>query len=585
MEKKPVIVIVDDEPRKLSELLEALTRRFGADYRVMPQLSASAALDAMAELARDEEPIALVMADQWMPSMTGRELLSRVHEHDRSAKRILIADWGDRSASPTVLEGCAWGDLDNYLVKPWHPPETNLYPVVSEFLAEWTRAYGPRMEVVRVVGEQPSPRAHEILEQLERMGVPSGLYDASSEEGQALLAEAGADGSRLPVLLMLDGVAMVDPSNVEIADALGESDLSEHVCDLAIVGGGPAGLAAAVYGASEGLHTVVIEREVVGGQAGTSSLIRNYLGFPRGISGAELAQRAYQQAWLFGAKYVLARQVTGLRVERCAGATRATPEDGLGHVLELSDGHEISARAVVIASGASYRRLGVPSLERFEGAGLFYTAGGDMRVMRGRHAVVIGGGNSAGQAAVHLAEVSGKVTLLVRGDRLDTMSDYLVREVERAPNIEIRWRTEAIGGEGEHVLERILVRDDARGTTDALPVDAVFVLIGAQPHTDWLAGVVERDRAGFILTGRELEEARPGLSVAAPSRFETSLPGVFAVGDVRVDSVKRVASAVGEGAMVVPYVHEYLRDFDRRAAREATAFRAGRAEPPAHAPH
>lgn len=547
MESRPIILVVDDEPSSLTELLEALTRRFGADYHIVPHLSGASALDDMARRKKQGEEIALVIADQWMPSMTGREMLRRAHEHDATAKRILLTAWGDRAASSTILEGCAWGELENYLVKPWHPPEVNLYPIVSEFLAEWTRTFGPRFELVRIVGNAPSPRVHEIEELLERKGIAYGFHLASSNEGRQLLADTGADASKLPVLLMPDRVALIAPSNIEIADALGESDLSERVCDLAIVGGGAAGLAAAVYAASEGLQTVVIEREAIGGQAGTSSLIRNYLGFPRGISGAELAQRAYQQAWLFGAKYVLARQVTGLRA------------DGIRRVLTLSDGHEISARAVLITTGATYRRLDIPSLQRFEGAGVYYTAGGgDMRVMRGRETFVVGGGNSAGQAAVHLAKFARKVTLLVRGDRLDTMSEYLVREIERAPNIEVRWRTEVIDGEGSGGLERITLRDRTRGTEERVAAESLFVLIGAQPHTEWLEGVVERDRAGFILTGSEL---------GAPcGRFETSLRGVFAVGDVRSGSVKRVAAAVGEGSMAIAFIHEYLSALDR--ARE-----------------
>jgi thioredoxin reductase (NADPH) len=552
VDNKPIILVVDDDPSSLSELSEALSRRFGADYLVVPHASASAALDDVARRKRAGEAIALVITDQWMPEMTGRELLRRVREHDAAAKRILLTAWGDRAASPSILEGCAWGDLENYLVKPWHPPEVHLYPVVSEFLAEWTRAFGPRLELVRVVREKPSRRAHEIEELLQRYGVPYGVYDAGSDEGRRLLDEAGVDASRLPVLLMLDRVALIAPSNVEISDALGESDLSERVCDLAIVGGGPAGLAAAVYAASEGLQTAVIEREAIGGQAGTSSLIRNYLGFPRGISGAELALRAYNQAWLFGAKYVLAREVTALR------------KDGARRVLTLSDGHVISARAVLIATGAAYRRLGIQSLERFDGAGVFYTAGGDMRIMEGHETFVVGGGNSAGQAAVHLAKFARRVTLLVRGAALDTMSEYLVRDIQRARNIDVRFRTEVLAGEGDGVLQRVVLRDRGKGTDERVAAESLFVLIGAVPHTEWLAGVIDRDEAGFVLTGDEVAGARCG-------RFETSMPGVFAVGDVRSSSVKRVASAVGEGAMAVSYVHEYLSAPPREERRAPLA--------------
>lgn len=557
MEAQPVIVVVDADPRALAELLEALTRRFGADYRIAPFSSGPRALEAMAQMKRDGESIALVIAAQWMSGMTGSEVLGRVRDIDRAAKRGLLVAWGDKSASPTILEGCAFGQLDNYIIKPWRPAEVRLYPVINEFLAEWTETHGPHMELVRVIGDERSPRVHEIEEVLYRSGVPYGFYAASSEDGARLLAQTGVDASRLPVLIILDGVALVDPSNVEIADALGESDLSERVCDLVIVGGGPAGLAAAVYGASEGLRTLVIERDVIGGQAGASSLIRNYLGFPRGISGAELAQRAYQQAWLFGAKYVLARAVTSLRAE---GDTR---------ILALSDGHEIATRSVVIATGAAYRSLGIPTLERFTQAGVFYTAGGDMRVMRGRDAFIVGGGNSAGQAAVHLAEVARKVTLLVRSDGLHAMSDYLVRQIQHLPNIEVRTRVEVVGGEGDEMLESITIRDRVVGTTENMAAGVLFVLIGAQPHTDWLSGVVARDRAGFILTGKELEELGETVAGRQLLRFETSLPGVFSVGDVRSGSVKRMASAVGEGAMVMASIHEYLSTLPIAVAHEA----------------
>lgn len=544
---KPHIIVVDADDTELTTLIEALTRRFGNDYQISPRSSCNAALEEMARIKDAGERIALVIADQWMPDVTGSELLGRVRTYDRDARRALLVAWGDRRASPTILEGCAFGKFDNYIIKPWHPEEVGLYPVISEFLAEWFRAHGPRMELVRVVGDLPSPRVHEIHERLERSGVPHGVYDVASEEGRRVLADAGVDGSRLPVLWTLTDVALVDPSNAEIADALGESDPSGRVCDLAIIGGGPAGLAAAVYAASEGLQTMVVEREVIGGQAGTSSLIRNYLGFPRGISGTELAQRAYQQAWLFGAKYALAREVTSLRRE------------GPQHIIGLSDGKEIAARAVVIATGAAYRKLGIASLERFDQAGVFYTAGGDMRVMRGHDAFVVGGGNSAGQAVVHLAEVARKVTLLVRGDRLDAMSDYLVREIERLPNVEVRYQVEVVGGDGDRVLRSVTVRDQRSEATEQLPTETLFVLIGARPHTEWLSGVVARDRAGFILTGKELVEAELTPLERPPLRFETNVPGVFAVGDVRSGSVKRVASAVGEGAMVMASIHEYGR--------------------------
>lgn len=546
---RPVMMLVDDEPESLAALLDALARRFGGDYRVVSHLSAHTALADLERIKADGEQVALIIADQWMPEMPGVEFLGRAHEIHPAAQRGLLVAWGDQTAAPTILQGCAFGQLENYLYKPWSPPEVHLYPAVSEFLADWTRTHRPRMELLRVVGAHPSPRAHAVCEFLERNGIPHGFYVAESEQGRRLLHQAGIDGSNLPVVILLNGRALVNPSNTDISDALGATNLVERSCDLAIVGAGPAGLAAAVYGASEGLHTIVIEREAVGGQAGTSSLIRNYLGFPRGISGGELAQRAYQQAWLFGTKYVFAREVSRLRAS------------GVDRILTLSDGIEIAARAVVIATGARYRRLDVPSLDRFERAGLYYTAFfADPRLLKDKQVFVAGGGNSAGQAVVEAAKSAKNVTLLVRGDSLEKgMSDYLVQQIRRLPNVEVRLLTEVVDGDGDVMLERIVLLDHASGTRETVWADILFVLIGAEPHTEWLSGTLERDRHGFIITGRDLDRAGPGWSLERePMRLETSMPGVFAAGDVRMGSAKRVASAVGEGAVVVQYIHEYL---------------------------
>jgi thioredoxin reductase (NADPH) len=550
---RPVITVVDDEPQGLAALLDVLARRFGGDYRIVSHLSAHAALDDLERIRADGEQVALVIADQWMPEMSGIELLGRAHEIHAEAQRALLVEWGDKSAAPTIIEGCAFGQIENYLHKPWSPPEVHLYPKVSEFLAAWTRAHGPHMELVRLIGDYPSSRVHEIRHFLERSGIPHGFYVDESEQGERLLQQAGLDGSRLPALILLDGHVLVAPSNTEISDALGASNLEERTADLAIVGAGPAGLAAAVYAASEGLSTIVVEREAIGGQAGTSSLIRNYLGFPAGISGGELAQRAYEQAWLFGAKFVFARAVSHLRAS------------GLRRILTLSDGTKITVRAVVVASGAAYRRLDIPQLEQFKGMGVFYTAlsfdtPGDAQLMKDKTVVVVGAGNSAGQAVVHLSKNARRVILLVRGDSLETsMSDYLVRDINQRSNVEIRLRTEVVDGNGDTALERIVLLDHARGTRETVLADALFVLIGAQPHTEWLGGTLQRDRKGFIITGGELDRADVGLSLErGPLPLETSMPGVFAVGDARQGSVKRVASAVGEGAIVVRNIHQYL---------------------------
>ncbi len=560
MGDKPVIVVVDDEPGALALLLEALQRRFGADYRIAPHLTPRGALEDVERAASRGEEVALVIADQWMPEMSGRELLGRIRALEPLAKRALLVPWGDRDAAPEILKGCAYGELDYYLTKPWVPAEVHLYPPVSEFLAEWTRAYRPSLEIVKVVGDDPSPRSHEVREILSRSGVPHGFHPVASAEGKRLLAERGLSADHLPVVVLADGTALVAPTNADLGDVLSDRAEGPLGCDLAVIGGGPGGLAAAVYGASEGLRTLVVEREAIGGQAGASSLIRNYLGFPRGISGAELAQRAYQQGWLFGAKYVLARDVTNLRAS------------GDERVLTLSDGRELTASAVIIATGARYRRLGIPRLEALVGTGVYYTTF-DPRLTRAQDVFVTGGGNSAGQAAVHLARHARKVTLIVRAESLSKhMSDYLVQQIGQAANVDVRLGCEIVDGSGTTRLESLTIRDLRSGAREVVPASMLFVLIGVQPHTQWLAGTLERDTGGYILTGRDLPDgAWP--SARRPKRYETSMPGVFAAGDVRHGSAKRVASAVGEGSVAVQYVHEYLGEMREAALAPRTAAR------------
>lgn len=560
MPSKPVIMAVDDDVASLAALRDALDRRYASDYRVMCEGSALAALAALERTRDAGDPVALLIADQWMPEMDGIDFLARAHEVHPRAQRALLVDWGDRTAAPTILHACAFGQLENYLHKPWSPAEVYLYPALGEFLSDWTRTEGPRMELVRLVGDDPSPRTHEIRSLLERSGIPHGFYRADSDDGRRLLRQTNAAGSRPPVVILLDGHALEDPTNEEISDALGATNLEERVCDLAILGAGPAGLAAAVYAASEGLRTTMVEREAVGGQAGTSSLIRNYLGFPRGITGSQLAQRAYEQAWLFGTQFVLARAASHLEPR---GAER---------IVTLSDGTMLTARTVLISTGASYRRLDLPRLERFAGAGLYYVSPGEARpLVEGMDVFVVGGGNSAGQAVLHLSRYARVVTLVVRGESLEAMSDYLVQDILQRPNVEVRLRTELVDGDGGAALERITLHDRARGTRETVPATIVYALIGAEPHTDWLGDVVQRDGHGFVLTGRDLAGSRQTTRAREPLPFETSVPGVFCVGDVRVGSVKRVASAVGEGAMVVPYIHEYLAAPVRLARPELAA--------------
>jgi thioredoxin reductase (NADPH) len=477
--------------------------------------------------------------------MTGAEFLQRAHIIHPDAQRALLVAWGDKESASIILQACAYGQMENYILKPWFPPEVHLFPLVEEFLSDWVREHRPMMELVRIIGQDPSPRVHEIMTFFERNGIPYGLYPADSSEGKDLLRKEGPGGSRLPVVITFDGRRMIDPSDPELADEFGMSELEETSCDLAIIGAGPSGLSAGVYAASEGLKTIFIERGVVGGQAGTSSLIRNYLGFPRGISGAELTRRAYQQAWLFGAKFVLARVAEGLTAR------------GFDRIITLNDGLTITARSVLIATGANYRRLNIPSLDRFTGAGVYYITGGMGRLVKDRDVVVAGGGNSAGQAVAYLAKYARKVILLIRKSALEAgMSDYLVQDIKRLQNVEVRLQCEAADGKGQTQLEELVVKNRDTGKTETLPVAAFFVMIGALPHTEWLPDSIQRDEHGFVITGSDLKPQPP----RPTSLFETSLPGVFAAGDVRHASVKRVASAVGEGSVAIHFIHRYLAD-------------------------
>lgn len=539
--QRPLILIVDDRPRGLALLRDALERRYGADYRIVATTSPGAAMTELARAKREGDDVALVIADQWMPEITGREVLQRAHALHPGAQRALLVSWGDNRASESILQGCALGELDNYVLKPWSPAEVHLYPFIGEFLAEWSREHEPRLELVKLVGDPLSRRSSELRDMLERNGVPFGWYDANSDPGRTLIADHVL--TQLPAVVVRDGTVFIDPSDAELADAFGVNQVESRECDLAVIGAGPSGLAAAVYAASEGLSTVVVDPGPVGGQAGASSLIRNFLGFPRGIAGAAFAQRAYQQAWLFGAKFALARRAVRLR----ASGTRRT--------IELDDGREVCARAVLIATGARYRRLGVPRVDRFEGVGLYYTAGSDVAsALRGKDVIIIGGGNSAGQAVVHLAKTAHHVILAVRGARLaESMSAYLVAEIGRLQNVEVRFDTSIVDADGTRGLEQVTFEDRVSHLRHVVPTDALFVMIGALPYTDWLSGTLARDRQGYIIT----DENVPG-SLRAALPLETSMAGVFATGDVRRGSIKRMASAVGEAAVAVRYIHQYM---------------------------
>jgi len=552
---KPALVVASDDSGTRKALDQALRRRYGADYQVIATDAPAAALAALGQLSEAGDQVALLLAGQCLPSIAGLEFLSRAHLIHPAAKRVLLITHGDVAAWIDGLRAMALGQLDSWLNAPWGPPELELYPSVSEMLAQWARANadtGRPPELVRVVGPRWSARSHELRDLLSRNNIAHGFYDAEAEEGRRLLGQAGAEAADQPVLLLSDGQVLADPASEELAEALGVPT-RPHAggYDVAVVGAGPAGLAAATYAASEGLRTLLLERRATGGQAGTTSLIRNYLGFPRGISGGELARRATEQAVSFGAE-LAAQQVTGLHFS-----------DG-GRVLALADGSQVLGRAVVIATGVSYRRLAVPGLESLLGAGVFYGAAvTEAQAMKGQPVVVVGGANAAGQAAVHLARHAERVTLLVRGSSLAaSMSAYLIEELERAGNIGVRLRTEVTAVHGAGRLEALTIEDNATGLTTTLPAAAMFILIGAQPHTDWLAAAIEQDEHGFLLTGRDLLRDRSRLPAwpldRSPLLLETSHPGVFAAGDVRHGSVKRVASAVGEGAVAVQLVHQYL---------------------------
>jgi thioredoxin reductase (NADPH) len=554
----PVLVVVDADQQARMETEAALVRRFEPDYHVVTADSPSTGLAALERLANDGEDVALIAADLRLPGMDGVAFLEGAKELHRDASRVLLLGM-DRyhtripfTELATLQRATALGRIDFWVVKGWVTPEEWLYPQVQEALSAWTIAHRPHHVVYRIVGEQWALRSHDLREVLSRNGVPFAFYAVDSPQGQRLLRAFSVDPARLPALIRHDGSVLHDPSFADIAGAHGiQVQPAAEVYDLAILGAGPAGLAAAVYGASEGLRTVVIEQLAIGGQAGTSSLIRNYLGFARGVSGGELAHRAWQQAVLFGAQFVFTHHAIGFT----AGADR--------HVVTLDDGSQAAARAVIIATGVTYRRLGIPGLDRFIGTGVFYGAAGvEAPAMAGQEVYVVGGANSAGQAALHLSRFASRVTLLIRGQSLAAgMSDYLVRQLEETPNVDVRLTTRVVDGGGKRHLEGLTLQDLHTGRHEEFPATAVFVLIGAEPHTDWLRDVVELDERGFVLTGRDIPQpAWPGSR--APLPFETSVAGVFAAGDVRYGSVKRVAGAVGEGSVTVGSVHRYLADSD-----------------------
>ncbi len=561
---RPVLLAVDGDAEALARTESELKRRYGSDYAVIAESSSSAALARLGALREEGAQVAIVLADQALSEPGAANLLTIARGLHPSVKRGLLIEWGawaDSEVSAAILEAMALGRIDYYVLKPQHCPDELFHRTVAEFLFEWARVEAPLQGEMEIVAAIDSLRAHELRNLLARNGVPFVCHLPDSEPGRALLEEAGVEDPSVPVARVRPGELLVDPSNVDIAEAFGISTKLDDrdAFDVVVIGGGPAGLAAAVYASSEGLDALVVEREAIGGQAGSSALIRNYLGFAKGISGAELAQRAYQQAWVFGTRFLLMREA----VELVPGAPR--------HLIRTADGAEIETGAVVLAAGVSYRRLEIPSLADLEGAGVFYGAASatEAKALAGGSVYVIGGGNSAGQSAMHLCGYAGEVKLAVRGDSLaDSMSDYLRGEIAAAENVEVVYGTEVVGGAGDGRLETLTLRDRASGEHSVVPADALFVMIGARPGTGWLPPAVERDEWGYVLTGRDLPDADTDDGRRPRLMLETSLPRVFAVGDVRAGSVKRVASAVGEGSVVIQQVHACL-EAETEAGRTA----------------
>ncbi|MGH2961363.1 MAG: FAD-dependent oxidoreductase [Solirubrobacterales bacterium] len=562
---KPVLLAVDDESEALGRTRRELERRYGGDYRVVCIPSANDACERLVAMRAAGEEVAIVLADQWMPEQTGTECLAQVKSIYPRAKRALLVEWGawgDRRTTDAILRAMALGHIDYYVLKPWRSPDELFNRTIAEFIHEWSQAGSSGPRELAIVDRQWSPRAHELRSLLARNGVPHAFHARDSDEGRRLLAEADVEHAGRPVVILRGGRVLEDPSNAELAASYGvnTSPDVDRDFDVIVVGAGPAGLAASVSASSEGLRTLVVERESIGGQAGSSSLIRNYLGFSRGVSGAELAQRAYQQAWVFGTDFIHMREVTGLRTE------------GERHVVTIADGSEVAGRTVVLATGVSYQRIGIPALEALTGTGVFYGASvSEAQALAGRHVFIVGAGNSGGQAAMQLGRYAKRVTILAReSDLSHCMSHYLRREVEAAANVEVLLGHEVVDGGGDGQLERLTLRDNASGRTEEVEARALFILIGARPHTDWLPETIERGERGYVLAGSELARRPDALErwplERQPLPFETTVPGVFAVGDVRRGAARRVASAVGEGSVVIQHVDEWLAALERPAA-------------------
>ncbi|HEY3758661.1 MAG TPA: FAD-dependent oxidoreductase [Solirubrobacteraceae bacterium] len=542
--RRPAILAVDDEPAVLAAVARDLRRGFGERFRILRAGSGAEALEVLRELRTRGDRVALLIADQRMPGMPGTDYLVQARMIVPDAKRVLLTAYADTEAAIAAINEVA---LDYYLLKPWDPPEEQLFPVVEDLLTTWEAGAALEAGGVRLIGHRFSKESHDLRDFLVRNRVPARWLDVERDgEARELLAVAGVDAERLPVALLEDGAVLERPTILELAERLGVAGVpAQDHYDLVVVGGGPAGLAAAVYGASEGLKTVMVEREAPGGQAGQSSRIENYLGFPAGLSGSDLARRATDQARRLGAELLTVQEAVGLRVE------------GSARLVQLSGGGALSASCVIVASGVSYRQLDTPGFPELTGAGIYYGAAmTEARACADQHVVVIGGANSAGQAAVYFGGYAAQVTMLVRSTLEKSMSHYLIEQIAARPNIEVRTGSTALAAESEDGhLKRLRIA--GRDGEETIPADACFVFIGAAPRTDWLEGVLARDARGFILAGRDAQTAGWPLP-REPYILETTIPGVFVAGDVRARSIKRVASAVGEGSMAVSLIHEYL---------------------------
>jgi thioredoxin reductase (NADPH) len=557
---KPVILTVDDDLEVLQAIARDLRHQYGDRFRIVRADSGAVAIETVQQLKLRNEPIALFLVDQRMPQMSGVEFLEQALLIFPDAKRALLTAYADTDAAIRAINST---QIDYYLLKPWDPPEERLYPVLDDLLSDWEATFRPPFEGIRVIGNRWSPQSHDVKDFLARNQVPYQWMDIElSEEAQKLADFANCDRLSLPLILFGDGASLVQPSIPEIAGKIGlRTQAEKPFYDLVIVGGGPAGLASAVYGASEGLRTVMIEREAPGGQAGTSSRIENYLGFPVGLSGGDLARRAVAQAKRFGVEILSPQEVTKIRVQ--------DPY----RFITLVDGSEISCHALILALGVSWRRLDVPGLEQLTGAGVYYGAAQtEAMTCQGEDVYIIGGANSAGQAAMYFSRYARQVTMLIRSDSLTkSMSQYLIEQIAETPNITVQTHSSVVEAKGKTSLEAIAIQNTLTGEIQTVPATSLFIFIGAVPRTEWLDGAVERDERGFIITGSDLKRTREtGRDSVLSNRpkgwrldrdpflLETNVPGIFAVGDVRHGSVKRVASGVGEGSICVQFVHQYL---------------------------